>query len=535
MTRKPGLQRAPQQRGQALILVLLVLSIGIGAVVFSFVNPTKPTLRGDQITTDALARAKAALIGYALRGGDCVPVPPATTCTPQNPQRPGEFPCPDTDNDGYDDGTCIAGRLGRIPWKTLGIPEPKDSAGETLWYAVAGPFRSYNSAKLNPSPINSNTRGTITVYAADGTTLLADGSTNQNPKAAVVVLFAPGPALGSQIRDSSSAACTTSPSSPVARNRCAANYLDVGPNNRNNATTNGPFIAGLPSPSFNDRVLFITTPEFMPAAEIRVAKEAKALLEGYRVNSTCLCYPWAETWPYSGGIADLGVNRGRFPGRPYPEDWGEGAIPNAPAWFLDNDWHNVIFYSVSRQRTNGGGAQCKFCSPSASLSVSGTPVDALFFTPGTPLGSINRESSTSARNNLVNYLEDAENNSGGHLDLTSVCPNPPELGNSTYTGLVPPVPLSCDQYVTPTSTAMDRDRITTLTLTQCAVNATALVQLAPCGQPPKLNPQCTAYSTNLLACSGCSAASVVMINPPCQNSVKPSACQAALATLRACS
>ena len=39
----------------------------------------------------------------------------------------------------------------------------------------------------------------------------------------------------------------------------------------------------------------------------------KTLLEAYRANSPCECYPWADTWPYSGGIADIGQNRGRFP------------------------------------------------------------------------------------------------------------------------------------------------------------------------------------------------------------------------------
>src|SRR5450756_1626195 len=123
-----------RQRGQALILVLLLLSVAAGAVLFSFFNSTKVTLDNDQKTADALALAKTALIGYALRGNDGA----------TNPQRPGEFPCPDTNNDGNADGTCVAGRLGRIPWKTLGIPEPKDGAGETLWYAVADLFRSYN-------------------------------------------------------------------------------------------------------------------------------------------------------------------------------------------------------------------------------------------------------------------------------------------------------------------------------------------------------------------------------------------------------
>ena len=54
-----------RQRGQALILLLLLLSVAAGAVLFSFFNSTKITLENDQKTADALALAKTALIGRA--------------------------------------------------------------------------------------------------------------------------------------------------------------------------------------------------------------------------------------------------------------------------------------------------------------------------------------------------------------------------------------------------------------------------------------------------------------------------------------
>ncbi len=163
---KRGLmRRLLRQRGFTLIVTAVLLSTGVSAMLVSTYRPVMLARESDQKTTTVLALAKSALIGYALRGGDCAPQP---NCVPQNPQRPGEFPCPDTNHDGYGDGTCIAGRLGRIPWKTLGVPEPKDGAGETLWYALAGAFRSYNSGSLNPNPINSDTRANLTMYAADG-------------------------------------------------------------------------------------------------------------------------------------------------------------------------------------------------------------------------------------------------------------------------------------------------------------------------------------------------------------------------------
>src|SRR5450759_1896981 len=74
-----GLKRTLQQQGQALILVLLLLSVAAGAVLFSFFNSTKVTLDNNQKTADALALAKTALIGRAVADANI----------------PGSFPCPD--------------------------------------------------------------------------------------------------------------------------------------------------------------------------------------------------------------------------------------------------------------------------------------------------------------------------------------------------------------------------------------------------------------------------------------------------------
>ncbi len=498
-TRKPGLPRALRQRGQALLLALLVLGVAGGAALFSYYRPATLTLENDQKTADALARAKAALIGYALRGSDGA----------TNPQRPGEFPCPDTDNDGFDDGTCVAGRLGRIPWKTLGIPEPKDSAGETLWYAIAGPFRVSN---VNSSPINSDTRGNITVFAADGTTQLT-------PQA-VAVIFAPGQALGGQNRDpNTTVECTTSPSSPVAQNRCAANYLETSAG-RNNATTNGPFINGQRSPTYNDRVLYITTPDFIPAVEMRVGIELKNAL------SSSQRYPWAAnfsintaTTPCSKGdgtnvscpsYINLSMDRfkrGRFP--------SNAALTGLPSWFTYNNWHNVIYYGVAELAANTDTASVPNCTSLATctLSVDGTPgVAALFFTPGTPL-NVNWRLSGVPDNNLGHYLEDASNNDNAD-----------------------------DLYVTPartTATPLDRDRITVFrgSVPNCNQTAAALVTLAVslngCGEPPKLDPRCSALVANLAMCS-CFSSAYQMITPPCQNNLNPKQCPSAMATLTAC-
>ncbi len=519
--RLPGRRSPSGSRGFALMLVLLLIGAGVGAALLSFFSPNTLTLESDQKTADALAQVKAALIAYAVTRGGIT-----------GADRPGEFPCPDTNAPGtafygLQNGTCGGGAvaLGRVPWRTLGIPEPKDSAGETLWYAVANPFRRNPP---NAGVINSDTRGNIIVYAADGVTPLTTE--------AVAVIFAPGRAVGGQTRGG-------------ANQNIATNYLETsnGIDNADPAPPTGPFIAGRlrapNNPNYNDRLLYITTREFMPAVEMRVVREIRVALEGYRANSACQCYPWADTWPRLSGSfnSDVGVNRGRFPLDAYPESWSPsgtvppaGSIPSLPTWFGANEWQDVLYYSVGRQHTNLGGALCTFCSPSAMLSVDGNAVSALIMTPGTPGPGINRPNNT-----LADYLKDAQNNDGGQIDMSSVCPTPPELGSSPYVGVPPVVPASCDTYVTPTSKAVDRNRMVTFISAgvpqTCAQNAAALLPRGPCGPPPRLKPQCVTLALNLAVCSPvCAAAANVMITVPCMNTFNAKACQTAVAQLKAC-
>ena len=51
--------------------------------------------------------------------------------------RLGDLPCPDRDDDGDADAVpgcdTAALALGRLPWKTLGLPDLRDGDGERLW------------------------------------------------------------------------------------------------------------------------------------------------------------------------------------------------------------------------------------------------------------------------------------------------------------------------------------------------------------------------------------------------------------------
>ena len=341
-------------------MLLVVMLVGMVAALFVFgiVDTTAIELRRNQDTAVALAQAKEALIGRAVA----------------DDTRPGSLPCPDTDDDGVAEifaGVDCPSYIGRLPWKTLGLPDPRDSAGERLWYALAPVFRDNASVGL----LDTDTKGSLTVYQDSMATTITSE--------AVAVIFAPGPAVAGQIRD------------PASANN-AANYLETT-GGVNNAIAAGPFISAQTSSLFNDRLLAITTAELMPLVEMRVAREMLALLSAYRVNSACACYPWAAN-----DFDDDSVTGRRRGGVPMedalPEAWGSGTIPSVPSWIAgaspNNKWGGLFYYAVAPGVVE---------TPTAgALTVDGASKDVVLITTG-PAGA-SRPSS-----NLGDYLEDLEN------------------------------------------------------------------------------------------------------------------------------
>lgn len=380
--------RRARQRGAVLLIILVLLLVGIAAVLIDSLTAAAAKNARQKTTSDALAQAKDALLGYAA----------------SDLNRPGELPCPDIDNDGmlilnddYSGSTCTS-LIGRLPWKTLGLPDLRDGSGERLWYALSDPFHANGSAILN-----SNTKGTLVVYNADGVSLQTQLGYN-----AVAVIFSPGSPVAPQTRNT------------AAQQNDAANYLDIA-NSRNNASVSGPFIAGTQSSTFNDQLLLITTQDLVPLLEKRVAGAVKKALTDY--FTAYGYYPWADdmlaTTDYH---ANDGLNRGWLPDYAYtsstPHDWLAGSPPQ---WFFDNQWYTLIYYSVAG---NLQPAACYSCT-SFALAVNAQSGRTLFFMPGTPIGTLVRSATT-----LSDYLEDSPNNDNAN-----------------------------DSYITPTSKAKDRDRL----------------------------------------------------------------------------
>ena len=418
------------QRGQALILTALLVIVGFGALLFNSTALVSNSIANQQAKNAEieLAKVRDALIGWSASR-----TPPLGGAN----ARPGDLPCPDMNNDGFEDGSCVAGAIGRMPWKTLNIPEPKDSSAETLWYAIAGPFRNYN---MNTASINSDTVGNLTLYVGSSATTL----TSQ----AIAVIFSPGASLGAQNRDPSTNALCATTGTTIARNLCAANYLEAT-GGGNNAQTGGPFIQAQSSGTFNDRPLVITNADLMPVVEPRVARELRTILQNYKANTACACtnlggtagcYPWADL---SNGTSDAppydigqGNNRGRVPALgASPYNWGANpcgsAVPTLPSWFVDNDWRLVVYYSAGRNFLGPGA--CTTCAD-PTLTVTGDAVpmkEVVILMPGPLLGAPPRAPVPLDDSTYWQYyFEDAANR---------------DFAN--------------DFYIIPTSTAYTRDRI----------------------------------------------------------------------------
>jgi len=347
-------------------MLLVVMLVGMVATLFVFgmVDTTAVALRRDRDTTAALAQAKQALIGRAA----------------SDDNRPGSLPCPDTNDDGVAElfaGIDCPSYTGRLPWRTLRLPDLRDDAGERLWYALLPAFRDNTSAGL----LDVDTKGSLTVYRDSTATVLTAG--------AVAVIFAPGPVVAGQIRDAANA------NNP-------ANYLDTT-GGVNNSIAAGPFISAQASSTFNDRLLAITTADLMPVVEMRVAREMLALLAAYRAASTCACYPWAANNFDDDSVT--GRTQGMVPIEvALPEAWGSGTIPSVPSWMIaSNEWGKKFYYAIAPSESQDHTA--------GTITANGASKNLVLITTG-PAGA-SRPSTI-----LADYVDDAENRDGGTIYIT---------------------------------------------------------------------------------------------------------------------
>ena len=439
-----------KQSGFYLLVLLTLIAIISGAFLVKIFGTSAQKASRDSRTEAALAQAKEALIFYAASYADAHPG-----------EVPGYLPCPDDGTSG--EGTPATASsactlkdvtaLGRLPWKTLGLPDLRDGNQECLWYAVSGNFK----ANVNKTDLmNWDTNGLITVLTRDGTAV----ATGNTPSGAAAVIFAPGPAIGSQSRAAGSSV------TPVCGgNYTAAGYLDSSAGTDNATLTGGAnsvdtFIAGAPGNTFNDRLVFIRAKDVFDAIERRqhvdpvnptgprisfsgllgeVTQRTAECIANYGTNNNKKSgdqrLPWTTDQPFSSD--NYGPNKNyddgsktRFGHTPWnaggsKADTGNTmtgntllSTTNCPGWSAIDpwwqNWKDHIYYAPSKNfapdaktpNDCGGKTEC------VTLNGSSTQYAGIVFFAGKRLSSQNRSndanaSTSAAKSDLSNYLEGA--------------------------------------------------------------------------------------------------------------------------------
>jgi hypothetical protein len=307
-----GLRRCAQQ-GIALLAVVALLAVGATFLLLRSLNAA--TWRADRyrVTQEALARAKEALVMRAVADAN----------------RPGSLPCPDTNDDGQAElfvGNACPAYIGRLPWKTLDLPDLRDGSGERLWYVLSPTHRDHAAAE----PINSNTVGqlnltgtqpaanVLAILAAPEGTLIRAGAASVQDRSCII---------GTNC--DASRVCTTSPAALTPK--CDPfNYLDVS-GGVDNAGGGNTLVAAVETQTFNDRVLALGADDVMPLVEKRVGHElAQKLREHYdawanapNVNPKKGFYPWPAVFtdPENVQAGGNGNPHGLLPFTPAPLVW----------------------------------------------------------------------------------------------------------------------------------------------------------------------------------------------------------------------
>lgn len=429
-----------KQHGAALMVMLVIMVMGALTFLINSFSKAGLQIGRDQKTSEALAQAKNALIGYAITYGDTHPG-----------EVHGYLPCPDTDaanGEGSSKLSCGGKNIsvaGRLPWRSLGLAPLRDGNGECLWYAVSGTYKNNPKTDL----MNWDNAGLFELMASDGASYLAGPAADNR---AVAVIFAPGATLGNQNRSSTGNA-------PICGgNYTASNYLDNdtvhGINNASPDATNpnamSRFITGLFEDAsdnviVNDRVIFISRDDIFNAImrradfvdparnplRLMTRKAAECIADYGRKNSAGAAdkrLPWAgrlrspadDYWTDSNYDDEVGRLSGRLPFRVNTSDSATNNMitslyyqlksdgsncTGVPAWPVYypwwTNWKDHLFYALADDfKPSSGSTTCGTC---LGVNSTGAYAAVIMFAGKKLVGQA--RTSAADRLNFANYLE----------------------------------------------------------------------------------------------------------------------------------
>lgn len=469
----------PRQRGAVLMIMIVILVVGVVTALVGSLSISAIRTAQQKQTSAALTQAKDALIGFAIKVQ--ISSSDIACAATSNCPRPGDLPCPDMDNDGVAETSCgdasgstgQASRLGRLPWKTLGLPDLRDGSGERLWYAVSNNFKNNTRTTCNNSNLtgclNSDTPGTISVFASDGT-LINDAGAAGTGVAAVVI--APGEALQRTDKSATQDRSSAGINDPLNYLEVFNDYLDkinagyphtlINEDNANfsdGSSTNGfiqgpiKLLSGLGSDSdrmvVNDQLLVVTQDNIMQPVQKRVAGEVKNCLLEYVALPQNRASPSSGWWGYFPWAANRtsgppvvyldsdSKKIGHIPDLPFEQTcsdtggsncnstqsggmkngWGATCTLNNSNWWVN--WKELVFYSFGdnfRPHLHSGLLYDHVC-PDATSCLSVNPPSSSYdkafviIVAGKKLTGQSRNTDAE-KNNRNNYLEGANTSSG---------------------------------------------------------------------------------------------------------------------------
>ena len=230
-----------KQGGAALLILMLILALTISTVLVTGAGKKDNTVKRDHVSSEALAKAKDALVGYAYR-------------------NEGALPCPDSVGDGLADSCSTA--EGWLPWQALAIKPLRDGDGACLRYAVSAAYEGVAPASL-----------------VDGDFEIQDVDNNTRNTGVIAVVLAPLESLPGQLRGMGSGSSSVCGSTdPSAQKNAATNYLDTISGVNNAASNPTVFIQADKGNTFNDVSIWLSTTDI--TGSILVCDAGYTLING---------------------------------------------------------------------------------------------------------------------------------------------------------------------------------------------------------------------------------------------------------------
>ena len=349
-----------RQRGYVLLSMVAVIGL-LTATAATSIGETALVRQLSDKNKMVLAKAREALISRAASDAN----------------HPGSLPCPDAitnipgnniPNDGIADllsGTACPSAIGRLPWRTLGLPDLRDADGERLWYLLAPAYQDSTAKIINPSTGGQIAGYECTENAPASPVWPCAAPRLVSPAPWVAVIFAPGKLLPGQNRD----AAHTADVLQFLESYNAAEPLKL-------RTAAGG--------AHNDRLSGITADDLFAIVQRRVAREVQSALSIYHATATTAGQtrlPVTASQCTSSTLCDAA------PLAAVPPATARGYLPSNDSrlnqimaaqnmsWFDRNHWRNTMTYTMdTRCATERAGEPCGMALATAStpLFASGT-------------------------------------------------------------------------------------------------------------------------------------------------------------------